>query len=145
MNGIRESLQKLEKQMSPQAGITLEVDRRLMEEMGHLLDSFELSSARKEHIFGCYVLLQSAFRKHKKLTFDNPCLTKDILDGDYLQSFYYEYACKHGEKDFVNFLAPILKQIQIRLIQGKSIERILFQRIEKFLTKTEQQVTYEVS
>ncbi|XOS90533.1 hypothetical protein ACLMAB_16600 [Brevibacillus laterosporus] len=72
-------------------------------------------------------------------------MTKDILDGDYLQSFYYEYACKHGEKELVNFLAPILKQIQIRLIQGKSIERILFQRIEKFLAKTDQQVTYEVS
>ncbi|QDX92904.1 hypothetical protein EEL32_21820 [Brevibacillus laterosporus] len=145
MNGIRESLQKLEKQMSPQACITLDVDRRLLEEMRHLLDSFELSSARKEHIFGCYVLLQAAFRKHKKLTIENPSLTKDILDGDYLQSFYYEYAFQHGERDLVNFLAPVLKQIQIRKIQGKSTERILLQRMEKFLTKTDQQVTYEVS
>ncbi|WP_232695976.1 hypothetical protein [Brevibacillus daliensis] len=142
---IRETLQQIEEQLAPEAFLQVKGETRLLEEMATLLQSSTLPHERKQTILGCYALLTAAYAKHSKLSYQNPELAKEIIDGDYLQSFYYEYAFNHGERELVLYLAPVMKQIQIKKLEGKPTDRLLLNKMKSFVDKVDRQVTYEVS
>ncbi|MNJ70256.1 hypothetical protein D3C77_666990 [compost metagenome] len=60
-------------------------------------------------------------------------LTRKVLDGDYLYSFYVQLCLRFEEFDFLAHLAPVVKQIQIKRVEGQPEDERLIKGMEIFL------------
>ncbi|WP_018759562.1 hypothetical protein [Paenibacillus terrigena] len=141
---MTQTFEQLMQQLAPDAGIAIEVNTRWVKEMAHFLNEYDMDDARRQCILGCYVLLRLSLQSHGDVQEEKLELTRKILDGDYLQSIYYEYALANHAMDLLNALAPVIKTIHIRRIEGKPAEFILPTAIHQFVTYRYSKAAYEV-
>ncbi|MFD0620673.1 hypothetical protein ACFQZR_24710 [Paenibacillus sp. GCM10027629] len=141
---MTQTFEQLKQQLAPEAGIAIALDTRWVKEMAHFLNEYDVDDARRQCILGCYVLLRLSLQSHGDVQEEKQELTRKILDGDYLQSIYYEYALANHAMDLLNALAPVIKTIHIRRIEGKPAEFILPTAIHQFVTYRYSKAAYEV-
>ncbi|NGM84417.1 hypothetical protein G5B47_18565 [Paenibacillus sp. 7124] len=130
---IGDTLRLLQAELSPIAGIQLPFSPAEGDGLLSVMDSYNLEYSRKMHFMGMYIILVLAARRHMECAEDHPDLIRNVLDGDYLYSFYLQFAIKHRELDFVVFLAPYIKQQQVRRANGDYTELDLTALIGQFL------------
>lgn len=138
---IQETIAMLQAKLSPDAAINIDLDPEMSIELIHLLTAYGVERERQKVLLACYMLLELAKQKHCMLSDDNYTLTKQILDGDYLTSMYYDFALNHQEAELVAYLAPVNKQIHIRMAEGQVTDRMLYNRFCKFISRNYRQVS----
>lgn len=136
---IEESLRLLQADISPIAGIQLQLSPSECERLLALLERHHVDDNRKVILLGIYLILTSAAQFHMECSPHHPNLTRSILDGDYLYSFYLQFAVKYRELDLVAYLAPSIKKMQIRRSNGNFAEENLAAGIEQFLMEERKQ------
>lgn len=155
-NLMQETKQLLNHELPQQAGIhvTAGEDEASLRDMAELLLDYDMDPGERRIILGCYWLLLKAYRSHDHVHHAEVA-GKAVLDGDFLLSFYLQFAVRHGFVDLVGDLARTNKRIQLRLAEGsRSATSQLHQRLTRFIAKrysrryaTTQrfkQVTYDV-
>ncbi len=125
--------------MSPIAGIQLHLSPAECEPLLPALDGIELQYDRQVHLLGIYIILTVAARRHLECNLNHPDLTRNILDGDYLYSFYLQFAIKYRELDLVAYLAPSIKKLQIRRSNGDFAEYHPAAEIAQYLLQERRQ------
>lgn len=68
-------------------------------------------------------------------------LTRSILDGDYWFGLYFRLLAQQNELRLLAYLFPVIKNMQIQLMDGTSVTRVLsdlFFHFERFLQEQEQ-------
>lgn len=130
---IEDTLRLLQAEMSPIAGIQIELSPAESEQLLSVLERHDLEYDRKVHLLGIYTILTLASERHMECIPHHPDLTRNILDGDYLYSFYLQFAVKCRELDLVAYLAPSIKKMQIRRSNGDFAEHNPAAEIEQFL------------
>ncbi|BCG57018.1 hypothetical protein [Paenibacillus sp. URB8-2] len=130
---IGDTLRLLQAELSPIAGIQLPFSPAEGEGLLSVMEGYNLEYSRKLHFMGIYIILVQAARRHMECSANHPDLIRNVLDGDYLYSFYLQFAIKHRELDAVVFLAPFIKQQQIRIANGDYAELDLITLIGQFL------------
>lgn len=156
-NLIQETNQLLNHELPQQAGIHLTAgeDEPSLRDMAELLLDYDMEPEERRIILGCYWLLLKAYRSHDGLPAHAEVAGRAVLDGDFLMSFYLQFAVRHGFVDLVSDLARTNKLIQIRLAEGsRSAMSQLHQRLTRFVakrysrryasTQRYKQVTYDV-
>jgi hypothetical protein len=138
---IQETIAMLQAKISPDAAIEIDLELEICTELIHLLKAYDVEFERQRVLLACYMLLELAKRKHCKFADDNHTLTKQILDGDYLNSMYYDFALHHQEVELVAYLAPVNKQIHIRMAEGQTTDRMLYNRFCNFISRNYRQVS----
>lgn len=138
---IQETIDMLQNKLSPDAAIQINLDMNSFTDMITLLQTYSVERERQKVLLACYMLLQLAKQKHCELSDDNHALSKQILDGDYLNSMYYDFALSNHEIELVAYLAPVNKQIHIRMAEGKAPDRMLYNQFYKFITRKYRQVS----
>lgn len=136
---IEESLRLLQADMSPIAGIQLQLSPAECGRLLPVLERLNVEDSRKAPLLGIYIILTSAAQRHMECTPYHPNLTRNILDGDYLYSFYLQFAVKYRELDLVAYLAPSIKKMQIRRSNGDLAEFNLAAGMEQFLLQERRQ------
>lgn len=136
---IEDTFRLLKAEMSPIAGIQLYLSPAECEQLLPVLERHDLEYDRKVHLFGIYIILTVAAQRHMECVPHHPDLTRNILDGDYLYSFYLQFAVKCRELDLVAYLAPSIKKMQIRRSNGEFAEHNPAARIEDFLLQERSQ------
>jgi hypothetical protein len=130
---IEDTLRLLHTEMSPIAGIQLQPSPAACEQLLSVLERHDLEYNRKVNLLGIYTILTLAAERHMECIPHHPDLTRNILDGDYLYSFYLQFAVKCRELDLVAYLAPSIKKMQIRRSNGDFAEQDPAAGIEQFL------------
>ncbi len=136
---IEDSIRQLQAEMSPVAGIQLDLSPAECERMLAVLERHDLEYDRKLHLLGIYSILTLAAERHMECVPHHPDLTRNILDGDYLYSFYLQFAVKCRELDLVAYLAPSVKKMQIRRSNGDFAEYNPAAGIDEFLLQESRQ------
>ncbi|MFC3750169.1 hypothetical protein [Paenibacillus sp. GCM10012306] len=135
----QETFRLLQADMSPIAGIQLHLSPVECEQLLPVLERHDLEYNRKVHLLGIYTILTLAAKRHMECVPHHPDLTRNILDGDYLYSFYLQFAVKTRELDLVAYLAPSIKKMQIRRANGNFAEENLAVIMEEFLIREQRQ------
>ncbi|NUU61753.1 hypothetical protein [Paenibacillus agri] len=135
----QETFRLLQADMSPIAGIQLHLSPVECEQLLPVLERHDLEYSRKVHLLGIYIILTLAAKRHMECVPHHPDLTRNILDGDYLYSFYLQFAVKTRELDLVAYLAPSIKKMQIRRANGNFAEENLAVIMEEFLVREQRQ------
>lgn len=135
----QETFRLLQADLSPIAGIKLDLSPVECEPLLRVLERYELEDSRKVHLLGMYTILTLAAKRHLDCAPHHPDLTRNILDGDYLYSFYLQFAVKTRELDLVAYLAPYIKKRQIRRANGDFAEENLADIMEAFLLRERRQ------
>lgn len=130
---MNDTFRLLKEEWSPIAGIVLDVPCHDINRMADVLDPHQLEPKRQTVLMALYTLLHMAQDRHRDCSYNDPELTKHILDGDYLYSFYLQLAVKYRETDLVCYLAPLLKQQQIALAEGRLWNEDLTKYFEMYL------------
>lgn len=132
---IQNAFHTLQREISPDTGIQLDLPCEEAEEMANLLLEFDLSALRSIRLLSIYIAIKIALLRHSDFSesLNGEELTRKVLDGDYLYSFYVQLCLQWNEYDLLGHLAPVIKQIQIRRITGSSYRDILHQCWEQFL------------
>ncbi|MNO61672.1 hypothetical protein D3C76_523260 [compost metagenome] len=136
---IEDSFRLLQAEMSPIAGIQLHLSPAECEQLLPVLERHDLEYDRKVHLLGIYIILTVAAQRHMECTPYHPDLTRNILDGDYLYSFYLQFAVKCRELDLVAYLAPSIKKMQIARSNGDFADQNPAAGIEEFLIQEQRQ------
>jgi len=136
---MEESFRLLQADLSPIAGIQLQLSPADFERLLPVLERYNVEDDRKAPLLGIYIILTLAAQRHLECTPYHPNLTRNILDGDYLYSFYLQFAVKYRELDLVAYLAPSIKKMQIRRSNGNLAEENLASGIEQFLIQQSRQ------
>ncbi|MHA6534415.1 hypothetical protein [Paenibacillus sp. BAC0078] len=136
---IEDTFRLLEAEMSPIAGIQLHLSPAECEQLLPVLERHDLEYERKIHLLGIYTILTVAAGRHMECVPHHPDLTRNILDGDYLYSFYLQFAVKCRELDLVAYLAPSIKKLQIARSNGDFSEQNPAAGIEQFLIQERRQ------
>lgn len=130
---IVDTLRLLQAEMSPIAGIKLDLTPSDWKPLLTVLERHDLEYDRKVHLLGIYTILTVAAKRHMECVPHHQDLTRSILDGDYLYSFYLQFAVKYRELDLVAYLAPSIKQLQIKRANGDLTEHQPAAGIDQFL------------
>ncbi|MBW4084218.1 hypothetical protein [Paenibacillus sp. S150] len=136
---IEDAFRLLQAEMSPVAGIQLHLSPAECEHLLSVLERHDLEYDRKVHLLGIYTILTVAAQRHMECVPHHPDLTRNILDGDYLYSFYLQFAVKCRELDLVAYLAPSIKKMQIARSNGDFAEQNPAAGIEEFLIQEQRQ------
>lgn len=136
---IVDTFRLLQTELSPIAGIQLHLSPSECEPLLSVLERHDLEYNRKVHLLGIYIILTMAAQRHMECAPHHPDLTRNILDGDYLYSFYLQFAVKCRELDLVAYLAPSIKKLQIRRSNGDFAEHLPAAGIEQFLIQERRQ------
>ncbi|WP_342438173.1 hypothetical protein NSS79_02625 [Paenibacillus sp. FSL L8-0436] len=136
---IEDTFRLLQTEMSPIAGIQLHLSPAECEQLLPVLERHDLEYNRKVHLLGIYTILTMAAGRHMDCVPHHPGLTRNILDGDYLYSFYLQFAVKCRELDLVAYLAPSIKKMQIRRANGDFTDQNPVAGIEEFLLQEQRQ------
>ncbi|WP_054957424.1 hypothetical protein [Paenibacillus dakarensis] len=130
---MNDTFRLLQEEWSRDAGIVPDVPCRDMNRMADVLGPHQLEPERQTVLLALYALLYMAQERHRDCSYSDPDLTKRILDGDYLYSFFLQLAVKYRETDLASYLSPILKRQQIALAEGRRIDKELTTYFEMFL------------
>ncbi len=136
---IEDTFRLLQAEMSPIAGIQLQLSPAEFEQLLSVLERHDLEYNRKVHLLGIHTILTLAAERHMECAPHHPDLTRNILDGDYLYSFYLQFAVKYRELDLVTYLAPSIKKMQIRRSNGDFAEENPAAGMEQFLNQERRQ------
>jgi hypothetical protein len=136
---IEDTFRLLQAEMSPIAGIQLYLSPAECEQLLSVLERHDLEYDRKVHLLGIYTILKVAAQRHMECVPHHPDLTRNILDGDYLYSFYLQFAVKCRELDLVAYLAPSIKKMQIGRSNGDFTEHNPAQGFDEFLIQERRQ------
>lgn len=136
---IEDTFRLLQAEMSTIAGIQLYLSPAECEQLLSALERHDLEYNRKVHLLGIYIILTVAAQRHMECVPHHPDLTRNILDGDYLYSFYLQFAVQCRELDLVAYLAPSIKKMQIRRANGDFSEQNPAEGIEEFLLQEHRQ------
>lgn len=136
---IEDTFRLLQAELSPIAGIKLQLSPASCERFIEILERHELDDTRKIHLLGIYMILAVAIQRHSECTLNHPDLVRNILDGDYLYSFYLQFAVNHREVDLVAYMAPSLKKMQIKRSNGDFSEWNPADHIDAFLLQERRQ------
>lgn len=136
---IEDTFRLLQAEMSPIAGIQLQLSPAEFEQLLSVLERHDLEYNRKVHLLGIHTILTLAAERHMECAPHHPDLTRNILDGDYLYSFYLQFAVKYRELDLVAYLAPSIKKMQIRRSNGDFAEENPAAGMEQFLNQERRQ------
>ncbi|CQR52057.1 hypothetical protein JI735_11530 [Paenibacillus sonchi] len=136
---MEDSFRLLQAEMSPIAGIQLHLSPAECEQLFSVLERHDLEYDRKVHLLGIYIILTVAAERHMECAPHHPDLTRNILDGDYLYSFYLQFAVKCRELDLVAYLAPSIKKMQIARSNGDFADQNPAAGIEEFLIQEQRQ------
>lgn len=131
----QDALLLLQAELSPIAGIQLSFEAEEGDRLLAVLDGFEMDARRRVCLAGLYIILTEAARSHMKCNHDDQDLVRHVLDGDYLYSFYLQFAIQHRELDLVAFLAPYVKRQQIARSCGQDGETDYARLIGQYLVK----------
>ncbi|BFH60045.1 hypothetical protein [Paenibacillus azoreducens] len=116
---IEDTLQLLKAACAPEAMIVPDPDLSELTEAAAMLQRNEVSYSRAVNLLALFTLLILARKRHDKVSYSDPDLTRKILDGDYFQSLYIQLALQFGEMELVRYLAPVLKTWYIRQALGQ--------------------------
>ncbi|WP_249413037.1 hypothetical protein [Paenibacillus antibioticophila] len=132
---IQDAFQTLQREISPDTGIQLDMPCEEAEEMANLLFEYGLPTLRSTRLLSIYIAIKIALLRHSDFSnsLHGENLTRKVLDGDYLYSFYVQLCLQWNEYDLLAHLAPVIKQIQIRRIEGSDYHDVLLQCWELFL------------
>lgn len=130
---IGDALLLLQSELSPIAGIQLSLSPGGVEKLPAILEDYNLDYGRKLRLLGLCIILDLAAGRHMQCSVDHPDLVRNVLDGDYLYSFYLQFAIKHRELDLVVYLAPFIKRQQIARANGDFAEADYARLIGRFL------------
>lgn len=136
---IEDTFRLLQAEMSKVAGIQLYLSPAECEQLLSVLERHDLEYDRKVHLLGIYTILTVAAQRHMECVPHHPDLTRNILDGDYLYSFYLQFAVKCRELDLVAYLAPSIKRMQIGRSNGDFSEQNPAEGFDEFLIQERRQ------
>lgn len=136
---MEDTFRLLQAEMSKVAGIQLSLSPAECEQLLSVLERHDLEYDRKVHLLGIYTILTVAAQRHMECVPHHPDLTRNILDGDYLYSFYLQFAVKCRELDLVAYLAPSIKKMQIGRSNGDFSEQNPAQEFDEFLLQERRQ------
>ncbi|MFP4977067.1 hypothetical protein ACE6ED_16800 [Paenibacillus sp. CN-4] len=134
-----DTLTILQAELSPIAGIRLQLSPAEENNIFSVLERHPLDYRRKLHILGLFIIVTRAMQRHLESPANHQELIRSILDGDYLHSFYLQFAMKTGELDLVAHLAPAIKRIQIRRAAGDYTKEDFAAHIDQYLTREARQ------
>lgn len=154
---LQEVKHLLEQQLPADAAIHLSMVHIQPElhAMADNLSAYEMEHRDRCVILGSYWLLLQAIHTHRNLSQQDPQeIARAVLDGDFLQSFYLQFAMRHQHTDLVIHLAPVLKQIFIKQAEGNYSHDLLTPQLYSYISKRYsrrhmtpkryKQVTYDV-
>ena len=130
---MNDTFRLLHEEWSPIAGIVLDVPYHDLNRLASVLEPHQLAPRRETVLLALFALLHMARERHRDCSFQDPDLTRRILDGDYLYSLYLQMAVKYRETALVSHLAPVLKRQQIAFAEGRVIDEDLTVHFETFL------------
>ncbi|MNZ59747.1 hypothetical protein D3C78_777940 [compost metagenome] len=132
---IHDACHLLQGEISPEAGIHLNLLEDDVQPMTDLLEQYDLHQLRARRLLSIYIAIKVALLRHSSCdrTITGEALTRLVLDGDYLYSLYLQLCLEWNEYDLITHLAPVIKQIQIKRIDGKPDDDKLLKAFELFL------------
>lgn len=136
---IEDTFRLLQAEMSQIAGIQLSLSPAECEQLLTVLERHDLEYDRKVHLLGIYTILTAAAQRHMECVPHHPDLTRNILDGDYLYSFYLQFAVKCRELDLVAYMAPLIKKMQIKRSNGEFTAHHPARDFDEFLIQERKQ------
>ncbi|WMT41540.1 hypothetical protein RE628_03095 [Paenibacillus sp. D2_2] len=131
---VQDACLLLQGEISPETGIHLELRQEDILPMVRVLNQYDLTPVRKQRHLSIYIAIKLALQSHAA---SNGCtgemLTRKVLNGDYLYSLYVQLCLKWDEQDLLTHLAPIVKRIQIKHVEGNPKDTLLIEGWEWFL------------
>ncbi|MNJ39534.1 hypothetical protein [Paenibacillus bouchesdurhonensis] len=132
---IQDACLFLQGEISPETGITLDLRKEDALPAALLFSEYDMTAERRIRLLSIYIAIKLALQRHQDCHLLEPgdALTRKILDGDYLYSFYVQLCLRFEEIDLLTHLAPLVKQIQIKRIEGLPDDERLTIGFEVFL------------
>ncbi|WP_018749802.1 hypothetical protein [Paenibacillus sanguinis] len=132
---IQDAYRLLQGECSPEAGIIVDLPALEAAPMAILLEQYDMNAERQCRLLTIYIAIKLALQRHRDCEHlaAGEELTRRVLDGDYLYSFYVELCLKWEEYDLLSHLAPVIKQIQIKRAEGRPEDERLLKGWELFL------------
>ncbi|AWB43247.1 hypothetical protein DCC85_02705 [Paenibacillus sp. CAA11] len=130
---IQDAINLLQGELSPEAGIVLDISQEQLLPMAQMLQRSSITKTRQTRLLSLYLAIKFALLRHDCCQGSGMELTRSVLDGDYLYSFYMQLALKWGEYDLLQALARTVKQIQIHRTEGHPADELLLKGMKNFL------------
>lgn len=132
---IQDACHLLQGEISPETGIHLNLFIDDVQPLTTLIEQYDLPEIRSIYLISIYIAIKLALQSHDQCdeSLTGEALTRKVLDGDYLYSLYVQMCLKWKEYDLLIHLAPIIKQIQIKRVNGDAAEDKLLKGFELFL------------
>lgn len=130
---VHDAIHLFQGEISPETGIILDLKDEDVLPMADLLLRYDLPSDRQSRLISIYIAIKLALQRHRSCEGSRENLTRKVLDGDYLYSFYIELCLHWEEYELLTHLAPIIKQMQIKVIEGNPEDERLLKGWELFL------------
>lgn len=132
---IQDACHFLQGEISPETGITLNLRKEDVLPAALLLSEYDMTAERRIRLLSIYIAIYLALQRHQDchLLESGDVLTRKVLDGDYLYSFYVQLCLRFEEFDLLTHLAPLVKQIQIKRVEGQPEDERLAKGFEVFL------------
>ncbi len=132
---IQDACHLLQGEISPDTGIQLHITDEDVRPFAILLDQYDMAAVRQQRLMSIYIAIKLALSRHRDCDASDSgeILTRKVLDGDYLYSFYTQLCLGWQEIDLLIHLAPVIKQIQIKRIAGNFEDERLLKGMELFL------------
>lgn len=130
---IQDSIILLQGELSPVTGIVVDLRPQHLLPMAELLSTTSLSYTRQTRLLSLYLAIKLATQRHDEWHVSAHGLTRSVLDGDYLYSFYLQLALKWGEYDYVSTMASYIKRLQIERAEGLPECELLLKGSAEFL------------
>ncbi|GGH37990.1 hypothetical protein [Paenibacillus segetis] len=130
---VHDAIHLLQGEISPETGIILDLKDEDVLPMADLLLRYDLPTDRQSRLLSIYIAIKLALLRHRSCEGSGENLTRKVLDGDYLYSFYIELCLHWEEYELLSHLAPVIKQMQIKIIEGNPEDERLLKGWELFL------------
>lgn len=132
---IEDAYRLLQGELSPETGIIVDLPYPEAAPLATLLEQYDMPQVRQCRLLSIYIAIKLALQRHSECSSLAPgeTLTRKVLDGDYLYSFYVELCLQWEEFNLLGHLAPIIKQLQIKRAQGHPEDERLLKAWERFL------------
>ncbi|WP_410770931.1 hypothetical protein [Fontibacillus sp. BL9] len=132
---IQDACHLLQSELSPETGIRVTISDQDARPFIYLLEQYDMPAIRRQRLLSIYIAIKLALKRHGdcESSDSGEVLTRKVLDGDYLYSFYLQLCLGWQEIDLLIHLAPVIKQIQIKRAGGKSEDERLLKGWELFL------------
>lgn len=106
---IQDACHFLQGEISPETGITLNFRSEDALTVALVLSEYNMTAERRMRLLSIYIAIKLALQCHQDCHRLEPgdVLTRKILDGDYLYSFYVQLCLHFEEFDLLTHLAQI--------------------------------------